>query len=67
MDAVYIDKGIEIVPSEFAAGPWDPTLQHGGAVVAQLAPAVEHDGERQTVRLSIACSRSVGATDCYYQ
>src|SRR5260370_1259209 len=41
VEAVYVDEGDVITPTEFAAGPWDPTVQHGGPPAALLARAIE--------------------------
>jgi Thioesterase-like superfamily len=62
MDAVYVDHGREVVPTEYACGPWDPALQHGGAPAALLARAVEREiGGRdgQVVRLSVELMRPI--------
>jgi hypothetical protein len=60
--AVYAVHGNVATPSEFAAGPWDPTFQHGGAPAALLARAAERacsDGDGQVVRLSVELMRPV--------
>src|SRR5205823_13968119 len=62
MDAVYVDQGREVVPTEHARGPWDPNLQHGSAPAALLARAVEReigDLDGQVVRLSVELMRPV--------
>src|SRR5205807_4370182 len=62
MDAVYVDRGREVVPTEHARGPWDPNLQHGSAPAALLARAVEReigDLDGQVVRLSVELMRPV--------
>src|SRR3989442_15541322 len=62
MDAVYLDHGREVVPTEHARGPWDPNLQHGSAPAALLARAVEReigDLDGQVVRLSVELMRPV--------
>jgi hypothetical protein len=62
MDAVYVDHGREVVPTEYACGPWDPALQHGGAPAALVARAVEREiGGRdgQVVRLSVELMRPI--------
>jgi hypothetical protein len=62
MDAVYVDRGREVMPTEYASGPWDPGLQHGGAPAALLARAVEGEiGDRagQFVRLSVEFMRPI--------
>ncbi len=40
-DAVFYLDGGMVVPTIFAQGPWDPGVQHGGAVAGLLARAVE--------------------------
>ena len=40
-DAIFELDGSRLVPSAFAGGPWNPGHQHGGAVCALLARAVE--------------------------
>src|SRR5207245_3588445 len=60
MDAVYVDHGREVVPTEHARGPWDPNSQHRSAPAALLARAVEReigDLDGQVVRLSVELMR----------
>ncbi len=40
-DAIFRPDGGRLAPTEFAQGPWNPEHQHGGAVCALLARAVE--------------------------
>jgi hypothetical protein len=40
-DAIFQTAGDELVPTEFAGGPWSAGAQHGGAVAGALARAVE--------------------------
>jgi hypothetical protein len=40
-DALFQPDGAEVVPTEFARGPWTPDALHGGPVAALLARAVE--------------------------
>jgi hypothetical protein len=40
-DAVFIPEGDVFMPTEHAAGPWDPGALHGGASAALLARAIE--------------------------
>jgi hypothetical protein len=40
-DAIFHLDGDTVVPTIFAQGPWDPGVQHGGAVAGLLARAVE--------------------------
>ena len=39
--ALYVAEGDRFVPTPATRGPWDPDAQHGGAVAALLAGAVE--------------------------
>jgi hypothetical protein len=62
VDAVYALDGNVAIASPFAAGPWDPTLQHGGAPSALLARAADlvcRDRGGQVVRLSVELMRPV--------
>lgn len=62
MEAVYADEGDVITPTGYAAGAWDPALQHGGAPAALLARAVEATqppGAGQVVRVTIELIRPV--------
>jgi len=40
-DAVFVPDGDAFVPTENAAGPWDPNALHGGAPAALMARALE--------------------------
>lgn len=40
-DAIFYQEGDAVVPTIYAQGPWDPGVQHGGAVAGLLARAVE--------------------------
>ena len=40
-DAIFYLDGDAVVPTKYAQGPWDPGVQHGGAVAGLLARAVE--------------------------
>lgn len=40
-DAIFYLDGDTVVPTPNAQGPWDPGVQHGGAVAGLLARAVE--------------------------
>lgn len=40
-DAIFYVDGDAVVPTSKAQGPWDPGVQHGGAVAGVLARAVE--------------------------
>src|SRR5258708_10362496 len=62
VEPVYVDEGDVITPTEFAAGPGDPTVQHGGAPAALLARAIEAPqppGAAQVVRVTIELIRPV--------
>lgn len=41
MEAIYTVDGRRAVTHAFAAGPWDPTMQHGGAPSALIAREAE--------------------------
>lgn len=41
MEAIYTIDGRRAVTHSFAAGPWDPTMQHGGAPTALIAREAE--------------------------
>ncbi len=62
MEAVYADESDVITPTELAAGPWDPTVQHGGAPAALLARAIEAThppGAGQVARVTVELIRPV--------
>src|SRR5258707_2092373 len=62
VEAVYVDEGDVTPPTEFAAGPWAPTVQHGGAPAALLARAIEATqppGAGQVARVTIELIRPV--------
>lgn len=40
-DAIFQPDGDQLIPTEFAGGPWSAGAQHGGAVAGALARAVE--------------------------
>ena len=40
-EPLYLAQGADFVPTEHTRGPWDPRHQHGGAVAALVARAVE--------------------------
>jgi Thioesterase-like superfamily len=40
-EPLYVPRGADFVPTEHTRGPWDPRHQHGGAVAALAARAVE--------------------------
>ena len=60
--AVFVPEGELLIPQAPAAGPWFPGVQHGGAVAAVVARAVEAVPSvvpMVTTRLSIDMSRRV--------
>src|SRR5258707_2012929 len=62
VEAVYVDEGDVTPPTEFAAGRWAPTVQHGGAPAALLARAIEATqppGAGQVARVTIELIRPV--------
>jgi hypothetical protein len=62
MNSVYRVDGSTAFASEYAAGPWNPKLQHGGAPAALIAWAVERMETRepmQVVRMTIDLLRPV--------
>ncbi len=42
IDAVFQVDGAEIIPSRYASGPWDPTMQHGSAPTALVTWIAEN-------------------------
>jgi hypothetical protein len=61
-DALYEPDGDELVPTELTGGPWSQEAQHGGAVAALLARAVEAvpaPVAMQTVRITVELLRPV--------
>jgi hypothetical protein len=61
-DALYELDGDDLVPSALTAGPWAADAQHGGAVAAILARAVERVPSpvaSQVVRLTVELLRPV--------
>lgn len=40
-EAVFVEDGDSYIPTEHAAGPWDPNALHGGAPAALMARALE--------------------------
>ncbi|MBO0886329.1 MAG: thioesterase family protein [Acidimicrobiales bacterium] len=60
--ALYLPDGDRLVPTELTGGPWSPEAQHGGAVAALLARAVEAvpaPVAMQTLRLTVELLRPV--------
>jgi Thioesterase-like superfamily len=61
-DALFQPDGANIVPTEFARGPWTPDALHGGPVAALLARAVESiptDEPMHVTRLTVELLRPV--------
>jgi len=65
VEAVYAGEGAVITPAEFATGPRNPAVQHGGALAAMLARAIEAvqpPGPGQVARVTIDLIRPVPLT-----
>ena len=65
-DHVFSIAGSTARASHFAAGPWDPRLQHGGApsaLVAWAAERVETPGPMRIARLTVELLRPVPVGD----
>ncbi len=61
-DALFQPDGANVVPTEFARGPWTPDALHGGPVAALLARAVESiptDEPMHVTRLTVELLRPV--------
>lgn len=60
-EPLYLPSGADFVPSEHTRGPWDPRHQHGGAVAALVARAVERTAgpEFALTRLTLELMRPV--------
>jgi hypothetical protein len=52
MDAIYRRDGDLIVSSPLSAGPWDPSMQHGGAPSSLIAWAAEQVACETPMRIS---------------
>lgn len=62
MEAIYTIDGRRAVTSSFAAGPWDPTMQHGGAptaLIAREAEAFPAERPMRIARLTVDLMRPV--------
>jgi len=61
VEPLFEPRGADFVPSEHTRGPWDPRHQHGGAVAALAARAVERraGGEFCLTRLTLELMRPV--------
>jgi len=65
MDAIFRVEGTRVIPSPNAAGPWNPTMQHGSAPAALVAWAAESIPTPQPMhvaRLTIDLMRPVPLT-----
>jgi hypothetical protein len=60
-EPLYTPRGADFLPTEHTRGPWDPRHQHGGAVAALVARAVERRAGDQfaLTRLTIELMRPV--------
>jgi len=61
-EALFDVDGDQLVPTEFARGPWSPDALHGGPVAALLARAAEScaaPGSMHSARLSVELLRPV--------
>jgi hypothetical protein len=60
-EPLFTRDGADFVPSPHTRGPWDPRHQHGGAVAALVARAVEHTAGDQfcVTRLTVELMRPV--------
>jgi len=61
-DALFVPDGADLVPTEFARGPWTPDALHGGPVAALAARAVEAiptDEPMHVARLTVELLRPV--------
>src|SRR3954470_14607954 len=62
MDAIFRVDGSNVLTSPYAAGPWDPTMQHGSppaALVAWAAEAIPTKAPMQIARVSVDLMRPV--------
>ncbi|MHB8681063.1 MAG: thioesterase family protein [Acidimicrobiales bacterium] len=62
MDALFHRHGDDLVPTDFARGPWSPDALHGGPVAAALARAAEGceaDPVMHVARLTVEILRPV--------
>src|SRR5690606_41295174 len=60
-EPLFTPRGGYFLPSEHTRGPWDPRHQHGGAVAALVARAVERQAgdEFCLTRLTVELMRPV--------
>ncbi len=62
MEAVFRVEGNRVVTSEHAAGPWDPSMQHGGApsaLVVWAAESIPSPQPMHVARLTVDLMRPV--------
>ena len=52
MDYVFRVDGGRVTATPFSAGPWDPTMQHGGAPTALVARAAERFPSERPMRVA---------------
>lgn len=70
MDAIYRIDGNDIETSPNAAGPWDPTMQHGSppsALVTYLAEQIPAPSPMQIARVTVDLLRPVPVGPLTYQ
>ena len=70
MDAIYRLDGHHILTGPNAAGPWDPTMQHGSApssLVIHIAETIPTPAPMQVVRLTMDLLRPVPVAPLTYQ
>src|ERR687892_687717 len=60
-EPLFTPRGPDFVPTEHTRGPWDPRHQHGGAVAALVARAVERTAgpDFGVTRLTVELMRPV--------
>jgi hypothetical protein len=60
-EPLFTPRGADFVPTEHTRGPWDPRHQHGGAVAALVARAVERTAgpDFAVTRLTVELMRPV--------
>jgi Thioesterase-like superfamily len=60
-EPLFIPRGADFVPTGHTRGPWDPRHQHGGAIAALAARAVERRAgpEFSLTRLTVELMRPV--------
>ena len=69
-DAIFRIDGHDIVTGPGAAGPWDPTMQHGAApssLIAYIAEQTPSPAPMQIVRLTVDLMRPVPVAPLTYQ